>query len=152
MGSVTSGTRENWNAGVGTVTVSGFSGYHGDGAIIAISSGKSSSGVIYRGAYNSSSYSSVLGMWSRRAQSGDQYCTGASYSGEICGWTVDAGQLNITYSTGEVARNIVRSRNKQGWCTRPGDSGGSIFTATSSGVTAKGVHSAGSGVRRVTRQ
>ena len=53
--------------------------------------------------------------------------------------------MNITYSNGEIGRNEVRSRNKQGWCTRPGDSGGSIFTASSSGVTAKGVHNGGGG-------
>lgn len=145
LGYVTSGTYESWNTGVGTVTVSPYSGYHGDGAIIAVGSGMSSSPYAYRGAYNSSSYSSVLGMWSRRAQSGDQYCSSASFSGEICGWTVDAAGVNITYSNGEIGRNEVRSRSKQGWCTRPGDSGGSIFTATSSGVTAKGVHNGGSG-------
>jgi hypothetical protein len=145
MGSVTSGSRETWNNGTGTVTVPGYSGYHGDGAIIAISGGRSSGGVVYRGAYNSTSWSNVLGMWSRRAQSGDQYCTSASYSGEICGWTVNTTQVNVTYSTGEVGRNMIRSRSKQGWCTRPGDSGGSVFTANSSGVTAKGVHSGGGG-------
>ena len=141
MGTVTSGTRENWNSGVGTVTVSGYSGYHGDGAIIQVYSGKSSSATIYRGAYNSSSSSTVLGMWSRRAQSGDQYCTGGSYSGEICGWTVDKTGVNVSYTTGEIARNMVTSKNKQGWCMRSGDSGGSVFTSTSSGVYAKGVHS-----------
>ncbi|GIF78033.1 hypothetical protein [Asanoa siamensis] len=145
MGSITAGRHETWNNGVGTVTVPGYSGYHGDGAIITVSSGKTSAGRIYRGASNSTSSSAVLGMWSRRAASGDQYCTGASYSGEICGWTVDTTQVNWAYNDGSVVRSASESRNRQGWCTRGGDSGGSVSTATSSGVTAKGVHSGGGG-------
>jgi hypothetical protein len=145
LGTVNNASRETWNNGTGTVTVPGYSGYHGDGAIIQVTGGNSSTNRVYRGAYNSTSSSPVLGMWSRRAQNGDQYCTSGSFSGEICGWSVSSSQVNVTYSSGEVARNVVRSGNKQGWCTRSGDSGGSIFTATSSGVTAKGVHSAGGG-------
>jgi hypothetical protein len=145
MGSVTSGTRESWNTGVGTVTVPGFSGYHGDGAIIAISSGKTSYPYIYRGAYNAAGYSRVLGMWSRRALAGDKYCTGGSFGGEICGWTVSATQVNVAYGGGVIGRNEVRSGGKQGACTRSGDSGGSVFTASATGVTAKGVHNGGGG-------
>jgi hypothetical protein len=79
----------SWNiTAAGTVYLPGETVYRGDMALAQITSGKCSSARIYRGAYNSTSSNSVRSMWSRRAQSGDQYRTGGSYSGEICGWTV----------------------------------------------------------------
>lgn len=152
MGSVTSGTHENYKLGVGTVTVSGYSGYHGDGAIIQVAAGKSSSAWIYRGAYNSNSGTGgdVIQMWSRRAAPGDAYCTGGSFSGEICNWTVygvgqDLRVYNNYSKSYEVARGVVTSRSRTGWCARPGDSGGCVFTTVSGGVAAKGIHNGGGG-------
>jgi streptogrisin C len=145
MGSVTSRWLENWDTGTGTAAVPNFTGHHGDAAIIKFDPGYSSSPSIYRGALDSSSSSRVLGMWSRRAQAGDTYCTGGTSGGEICGWTVEQTGINLTYTGGEIARNMVLSQGREGWCTRRGDSGGSVFTTESSEVRAKGVHSAGGG-------
>jgi streptogrisin C len=84
-------------------------------------------------------------MWSRRAQSGDQYCTGGSFSGEICGWTVDAAGVD-RYVSGKWKRSIVVSSSRQGWCIRSGESGGAVYTVNSNGsVAAKGIHSSSSG-------
>lgn len=105
----------------------------------------SSAGQIYRGGSTSTSAASVSGMFSRQAQSGDQYCTGGSRSGEICGWTVNKVGVNIKYSDGATIRNAVSSKNKQGWCTRPGDSGGPVYIVSGSKVVAKGIISGGGG-------
>lgn len=151
MGSVSSGSYENYNLTVGTVTVPGYSGYHGDGAVIKLSSGKTSANSIYRGQYNSNWGTTVKQMWSRRAQQGDSYCTGGSFSGEICGWNVFLTQTtmqvwNDRSQSYEVVRNVARSYAKQGWCARSGDSGGSVFTLLTTGeVAAKGIHNGGSG-------
>jgi hypothetical protein len=146
MGGVPSGTAESWTTGTGTVSVPCCSGLHGDGAIITVTSGKTSLASVYRGAYDSTTSSQVKGMITRRAQEDDQYCTGASFSGEICGWTVDKVDVDVVYANNAgTARNVVRSKNKQGWCARPGDSGGSVFITVSGGVAARGVTSGGAG-------
>lgn len=144
MGFVTSASRENYSS-AGTVYFTGQSTYRGDLALIQNYSTPTSHPYIYRGAYNSASNTHVSGKFSRRAQSGDQYCTGGSYSGEICGWIVDLTQTNRTMSTGDIKRNIVISTYKKGWCVRPGDSGGSVFIVSGSNIVAKGVHNGGGG-------
>lgn len=144
MGSVASGSRENWTNKVGTQYLSGQSTYRGDMALTTVTSG-SSAGRIYRGGSTSTSSSPVSGMFSRRAQSGDQYCTGGSRSGEICGWTVDKVGVDVKYSDGATVRNAVTSKSKQGWCTRPGDSGGPVYIVSGSNIVAKGIHSGGGG-------
>ena len=65
----------------------------------------------------------------------------------MCGWTVSNVGINHTYSDGEVLRNAVQSSYKQGWCIRPGDSGGPVYTVRSDGkVAAKGlINGAGGG-------
>ena len=47
MGSITSGSRENWSSSSGTVYLSGQSVYRGDMALVQVSSGKTSTGRIY---------------------------------------------------------------------------------------------------------
>lgn len=146
LGSVASGSRESWTNGTGTVYMTGQSTYRGDIALATVYSGKSSAGRMYRGGSTSTTSAAVGQMWSRRAQAGDSYCTGGSRSGEICGWTVSAASVNHKYSNGEVVRNAVVSSSRQGWCVRPGDSGGPIYTVRSDGkAAAKGVHSGGGG-------
>ncbi|MDR1806827.1 MAG: S1 family peptidase [Propionibacteriaceae bacterium] len=54
MGTVTSGSRENWDAGVGTVYFSGQTVHRGDLALISLASGVSSSGRIFTGLSQSS--------------------------------------------------------------------------------------------------
>jgi hypothetical protein len=152
LGSVASGTRENWSTATGTQylvnDVSGSNVYRGDMALATVYSGKSSAGRIYRGNSESTSSAPVTGMFSRRAQSGDQFCTGGSSRksdgnagpGEICGWTVDVARVDYQYATGHWWRNIIRAKSKQGWCNRPGDSGAPVYIVNSGGsVTAKGI-------------
>lgn len=126
--------------------MTGQSTYRGDVALIRITSGRSSSPYMYRGGYNSSSYATVAEMWSRSPASGDQYCTGGKNSGEVCGWVVQwSAAGNYTYDGGEVARRVWRG-DKHGWCIRPGDSGGPVYTVRSDGkIAAKGIISGASG-------
>lgn len=146
MGLVTATSRENWHSTAGTQYLTGQSVYRGDIALIHVPSPRSTTARMFRGDINSSSSALVGEMWSRRPQSGDQYCTGGTRSGEVCGWTVDAARVDIRYSSGAVVRNAVSSRSKQGWCTRPGDSGGPVYTVRPDGkVAAKGIISGGGG-------
>jgi len=147
LGSVTSGSRENWTNGTGTVYLSGQSTYRGDIGLITYSSGKTTTGRIYRGSSTSSTSAAVGQMWSRTAVNGDQFCTGGSQSGEICGWVVNKVGINFTYSTGEVLRHGVETYSRtSGPCVRPGDSGGPTYTVRSDGkVAAKGIISGAGG-------
>lgn len=146
MGSTTASSRENWKNGTGTTYLTGQSVYRGDIALITLNSSRTSTYRMYRGASGSSSSAVVSEMWSRAAQPGDQYCTGGSVSGEICGWTVDAADVNHEYSNGEVVRSAVESTHRTGWCVRPGDSGGRVYTVKADGtIAAKGIHSGGGG-------
>jgi streptogrisin C len=145
MGSVTSGSRENWTNGTGTVYLTGQSTYRGDLALIQIASNKSSNGRIYRGGAGSNSSAPVKEMWSRMAATGDQYCTGGYRTGELCGWSVTRVRFDHRYSNGEVVRNANRG-SKQGQCNLGGDSGGPVYTVRSDGgIAAKGIHSGGGG-------
>lgn len=152
MGTVASGSRENWSTSVGTQylvgDLSGTNVYRGDMALVSLTSGKTSAGRIYRGDSESNLSRPVAGMISRRAASGDQFCTGGSSRkddgsagpGEICGWSVDVVKVDYQYATGHWWRNVVRSHNKSGWCNRPGDSGAPIYFVNSNGsVLAKGI-------------
>lgn len=92
-------------------------------------------------------------MMSRSSQSGDQFCSGGSSRkadgsagpGEICGWTVDVVGVNYQIAAGQWWRNIVRSKGKSGWCTRPGDSGAPVYIVSGSSVYAKGILDWGGG-------
>jgi streptogrisin C len=144
IGNVTANSRENYSS-TGTVFLPGESVYRGDMALIEVLGSRTSDPYIYRGVNNGTSSSVVGSMWSRRAQPGDQYCTGGSYGGEICGWQVYSINQN-EYVSGKWLRNVAASRPRTGWCTRLGDSGGSVFTVTSTGIiVAKGIHNAGGG-------
>lgn len=149
IGTVTSGSRLNWTNGTGTVYLTGSTTYRGDISLITMAPGKSSTGRIYVGTSTSSTSIAVAEMWFRSRVAGDLYCTGGPRSGEICGWTVSNVGVKHTYSNGEGLRNGVQSSYKQGWCIRPGDSGGPVYTVRSDGrAAAKGiVHAAGAGAR-----
>lgn len=146
MGSVASGSRENWSTSVGTVYLTGQSTYRGDMALVTVTSG-SSAGRIYRGNSESVSSAPVLGMMSSSSQANDPFCTGGSSRksdgsagpGEICGWTVDVVGTSYEYAAGHWYRNVVRSKNKTGWCNRPGDSGAPVYIVSGSSVYAKGI-------------
>jgi hypothetical protein len=138
MGTV---VKDTWSNSKGTVLIDGQSAYHGDASLIKLSGSKTSAARIYVGSSTSTSSRAVGAMWSRRASSGDQYCTGGATTGEMCGWKVNAIRINHKYSDGTVIKNAVRGI-KQGQCTIGGDSGGPVYTVTSAGkVVAKGIHS-----------
>ena len=144
QGTITSGSRENYSS-TGTVYLPGQNVYRGDMALTTITAAKTSTPRIYQGAASSTTSRSVRGMFSRRAQKGDQFCTGGSYSGEVCGWTVDAAGVTMKVS-GKWKRNVVRSTARQGWCIRPGDSGGPVYIVNADGsVSAMGIINSGGG-------
>ncbi|MET8154840.1 trypsin-like serine protease [Sphaerisporangium sp. NPDC005289] len=142
MGTV---VKDTWANSSGTVFIDGQSTYHGDVSLIKLSGSKTSAARIYVGSKSSSSSRAVAGMWSRRAGNGDQYCTGGKAAGELCGWKVNAVKINVRYSSGTYARNLIRG-TKQGQCIIKGDSGGPVYTVNSAGkVVAKGVNSGSGG-------
>lgn len=146
IGYVTSASRENWQSGTGTVYLSGQSTYRGDISLITMSGGATSTARIYSGSSTSSTSRSVAVMWSRSPVNGDLFCTGGAYSGEVCGWRVQSVGVNHTYSTGEVVRHATQTYYREGWCVRPGDSGGPTYTVRAdNAVAAKGIISGAGG-------
>ncbi|MGJ6966204.1 hypothetical protein ACSDR0_30280 [Streptosporangium sp. G11] len=142
MGTV---VKDTWNNSKGTVYIDGQSTYRGDLSLIKLSGSKKSTARIYVGNKTSGSSRAVGGMWSRRPTYGDQYCTGGTSTGELCGWKVNALKINVRYGSGNYARNMIRGY-KQGQCNIGGDSGGPVYTVNSAGkVIAKGVHSGSGG-------
>lgn len=141
MGTVTAGSRENWDASVGTVYLTGQSVFRGDLSLIQIQSGKSGAFFIYTGGWDSSSSATVKEMWSRSPLLYDQFCTGGKNSGEICGWQVIGGPIDHQYSNGEWARHIYKGIRPSGTCIVGGDSGGPVYTYRADGFTiaAKGI-------------
>ncbi|MCL2316944.1 MAG: S1 family peptidase [Actinomycetia bacterium] len=151
MGFVTSGSKESWNAGTGTVLMTGQATYRGDIAIIQLYAPLKSNNVIYRGGPTSTTLSNVVEMWSRSSNFGDQFCTGGQTTGEICGWVVDQVAVNLDYYNADTGafegtiRHAVSGSRAGNVGTKGGDSGGSVFTVRSDGqIAAKGVIS-GSG-------
>lgn len=141
MGSVANASGENWNTGTGSVFLTGQSAYKGDLSRISMTSPQQAGTNIFVGGVNSSTTKAIGSMFSRRGLAGDSYCTGGAYSGEICGWTISTTGGNVTYSNGEVARN-VSTGTKSAPCTIPGDSGGPVYS-TGTTVSAMGIHNGG---------
>jgi len=123
MGTIANSSRESWDAGVGTVYMSGQSVLRGDIALIQLSSGLSSAGAMYRGGTTSTTSSTVGEIWSSSPSIGDQFCTGGAASGEICGWKVDQIKVNVMYDDSTVLRNGTRGTGASSSII-PGDSGG----------------------------
>ena len=144
MGSVTSSTRENWSAGVGTVYFSGQLTYRGDLSLIEFNTGKLSDAYMYRGGSTSYNYAPVREMWYRSPVNGDLYCVGGAIGGEICNFAVTGTGIDIQYWwTWEWARNVTRGE-RDSVCTQPGDSGGPVYTQRpDGGIAAKGINSGG---------
>lgn len=148
---VYSGTRENWNRGVGTVSMNGIE--FGDIAMGYVRSGTlAPRGRIYVGGSSSNTLRTVGGKWTRYPKAGDQYCVGGAVTGEACGYVVQGGApQDIYYSdehgnlTGEIIKRAWRGRKNSGACTTSGDSGGPLYTVAADGkVWAYGYHSGGS--------
>ena len=138
MGSVSSGSRENWQTGVGTIPYTGQSTLRGDVALIQLWSGNTAEPRMWRGLPESNTSSIVKIVWQRWSRDGDTYCTSA-WHGEICGFTVDDVGRDEPYDDGTWARNVVKGHKDAGICLQDGDSGGAVFTPYPGGVAAKGV-------------
>lgn len=146
VGSVTSGTRENWNTGTGTVKLSGQSKYLGDLALINTHDNGGSEAYIWRAGFWELHNKSPV-VHTAFTHKGNRVCLSGAWSKETCGWIVkEVFMYGIDYGDGEFAQNVVYAEKVGGQCTVPGDSGGSIF-ATYSGaeVQAHGILSAGDG-------
>lgn len=145
MGSVTSGSRENWNPayGQGTVYYTGQSVYRGDVALIQLRSDRSAAVRMYRGNATTTDSRIVRLVWGRWSVVGDTYCTGGRTTGDICDFKVSLSSLNIRYTDGTWARNVVEGTRGGDPCPTGGDSGGPVFTIYGDGVAAKGIHSGG---------
>lgn len=144
MGSISSGTRENWDPNSGTVSWPGEPGvYRGDIGLVQMYTGRASSGRIYRYGPTSGVSSPVRLTWGRWSRPGDNFCTGGVTTGEICNWTVDAAGVWMWYIFDGItvwAKNVVEGYRSSG-CMQDGDSGGSVFTLYQDGVAAKGIMS-----------
>lgn len=144
IGTVTSGSRENFQPGVGTVLFPGQTTYRGDLALIQVDSGKSSFPRIYVGNATSSLTRNVQDMPTGRTPSGSKENSGGAVAGEILSWTVDWNAGNWKYTDGTVVRNVSAS-SKYGWCIRGGDSGGPVYSTGTGSTIAYGIISGGSG-------
>lgn len=145
MGSITSGTRENWTNGVGTVSFPGDNIYRGDVALVQVDAGKNVGAAMYSGAYPDQTTATIVrSMWTTTPQAGQQYCTSGSNTYAMCGWSVDSVRTNYQYSTGEWGYNVTIGKKTSGTSTNLGDSGGPVYTVNGDGtIQAKGIHSGG---------
>ncbi len=141
MGTVTAGSGENYNTGVGSVLLPGSSIFRGDLALVNIPAGTSSVGLIYNGGPGTASSVAVAGMASELTTVGEKYCFSGIMSGQSCDWVVNLVRSDIKYSNGEVVRNVSQG-GRSGPCAIKGDSGSPVYSYGSDGrVTARGIFS-----------
>ncbi|MDR0284264.1 MAG: S1 family peptidase [Propionibacteriaceae bacterium] len=142
MGTVASGSRETWDTNVGTVYMTGTSVLRGDLALIQLPAGVTAGPLMYTGGPTSSTLATVGSMWSRSPAVGDQFCTGGSTAGEICGWSVSEINIIVQY-TNDAGKPTLRNgtrATKWGGGVLHGDSGGPVYTVGADGkVVAKGI-------------
>lgn len=130
LGTVTSGGRENWQSGRGTVALVGGTRYlGGDLALINTNNSGGSAATIYVGGSTSGRYVKVA-----RADFtfiGDNMCTGGSTTGEMCGWVVTdvnlAQPLPGSEREGDYYLRRASLAEKPGRCIEGGDSGGPVY-------------------------
>jgi hypothetical protein len=146
MGTVFQDLRENYNVGTGTVVMTNQSVQYGDMALVQVTTGKLVSAHVYSNlGENTNSTRQVKEMWFTPVAAGDQFCTDGRITGERCGWTVMYDHYDQQLANGEWSRH-TNEAVKQGYCTKPGDSGGPVYTIRSDGgVAAKGIHTWGGG-------
>lgn len=139
VGTVTAYTRENWAIGLGTVAFPGEGVYRGD---LALSTATSALGRIYSQGLDSTVVRLVAEMWFGAPTPGDQFCTGGSYSFEVCGWWVpNPNDVRNNWNTNEgTLLRATRGYKPNGQCILGGDSGGPVYTIRwDSQVAAKGI-------------
>lgn len=143
VGSVASGSEENWSDANGTQYYTGQSVYRGDVALIRYYSYQSSA-YVYSGAPHTSTSKAVAAMHSTWAQFGDAVCVNGVTTGEWCGMVVQTG-ANIWYLINGVnvwARNVVEADAVGPMCPTHGDSGAPVYQKRADGkVTAFGIFS-----------
>ncbi len=152
MGTVAANTRENWNKYTGTTHLAGdlasSTANRGDIALIQVSSNKISGPYVYADP-GSSSGRTVKEWWSTWSEEGQLFCTDGITTREMCNWQVYDVGIDVVYHNPDGNTPTFRGGNiaiKYGQCTKPGDSGGPLYTIRSDGgVAAKGIHSGGAG-------
>jgi hypothetical protein len=151
VGTVQSGTEENWKHGVGTVYYQGQTTYRGDAALIRLDSSHSSGPSIYRGTGTTSSHV-VSGGYAYMARD-DLVYVGGQAGNETGAFRVDNQHTDVWYSaTGETVRNVTIAQfyGDPHPCPISGDSGGSVFAIVTGGVRAAGTYSGQYGVSNCT--
>ncbi|MEO8480539.1 MAG: trypsin-like serine protease [Gemmatimonadota bacterium] len=153
MGSVTSGSGENWSTTTGTTYYTGQSTYRGDVALIRITSPKVSAPLVFVGPSTSISGKGVKSWRSRYSVLGDVVYVSGATTGETGPFTVDSVGVDRLYIESNLtliwARNITQASKYLGTCPTHGDSGGSVYSLLATGVIAAGTYS-GFGVAQCT--
>src|SRR5262249_14145946 len=130
VGSVASGTEENWSTTLGTMKLPGQSVYRGDLALIRFSS-LAANGYVYDGAIHSRTTCPVTATPVSYSKGGDVVCADGAYGGEKCGVVHKIG-VDVHYTEGVGGEPNVWLRNAvevdpDDNCPIPGDSGGPIY-------------------------
>lgn len=143
MGSVTSGSGENWSTTTGTTYYTGQSTYRGDVALIRITSPMKSAAKVYVGPATSISGKGVKSWRTRYSVVGDVVYVSGATTGETGPFTVTAVGVDRLYTDNNFVwvRNITESYKTGGTCPTHGDSGGSVYSLVATGVTAAGTYS-----------
>ncbi len=142
VGSVRSGSEENWLTGSGTQYYTGQSVYRGDVALIRYTSSYSSAPYIYTGGNSDSTHRTVAQMNSTWPQIGQSVCSSGITTNSWCGMVTDTGvnQWYILDGLGVWARHVVVAEALGPNCPIHGDSGSPMFQTRSDGkVKALGV-------------
>lgn len=146
VGSVASGTEENWSTTLGTVNLPGQTVYRGDLALIRYSS-LSANGYVYDGAIHTTTNSPVTAIPSAYSKAGDVVCANGAFGGEHCG-TVHKIGVDVHYTEGVGGEPNVWLRNAvevdpDDTCPISGDSGGPIYRRSGTNDIAVGIYSGG---------
>lgn len=142
VGTVASGSAENWNDTNGTQFYTGQTVYRGDVAMIKYKSGFGSAGWIFTA---NTTAVKVKTITSRFSNIGDAACVNGVTTGEWCGAVTGTG-INVLYLVNGIntwARNVVRAESGGNPCPTHGDSGAPVYRKVTGGVAAVGIYSGG---------
>ncbi|OGN80892.1 MAG: hypothetical protein A2X23_06545 [Chloroflexi bacterium GWC2_73_18] len=142
VGSVRSGSEENWSTSAGTQYYTGQTVYRGDVALIRYNSPYSSAPKIYTGGNDSSTHLVVGQMNSTWAQLGQSVCSSGVVTNSWCGMVTTTG-VNVWYvfnGIGVWARHMDVANALGPNCPTRGDSGSPMYQQRADGkVKAFGV-------------
>jgi hypothetical protein len=150
VGSVASGTEENWSDTYGTRYFPGQTTYRGDVAMIRYPA-QNSNYYVYDGAIHTSTSHKVVGMNVGYLMATDRLYVNGAFGGQRKGIVQATGQ-NVLYNVAGPnvwARNVAEIQPEApGNCPIPGDSGGPAYTRNADGtLVAMGIHSGRSDFR-----